>query len=61
VVIGRRDIIDPQKDQLLNLAWRALQSARGPDVETLLGTARTLLPAERGAALDSPVGSLAPQ
>jgi hypothetical protein len=60
VVIGRRDIVDLQKDQLLNLAWRALQATRGPDVETLLGTARALLPAERGAALDSPVGSAAP-
>jgi len=61
VVIGRRDIVDLQKDQLLNLAWRALHATRGPDVETLLGTARALLPAERGAALDAPAGSLAPQ
>ena len=61
VVIGRRDIVDLQKDQLLNLSWRALQATRGPDVETLLGTARALLPAERGAALDSPVGSSVPQ
>ena len=57
VVIGRRDIVDLQKDQLLNLAWRALQATRGPDVETLLGTARALLPAERGAGLDAPSGS----
>jgi carboxyl-terminal processing protease len=61
VVIGRRDIVDLQKDQLLNLAWRALQATRGPDVETLLGTARALLPAERGAELYAPTGSLAPQ
>jgi C-terminal peptidase prc len=57
VVIGRRDIVDLQKDHLLNLAWRALQATRGPDVETLLGTARALLPAERGAGLDAPSGS----
>jgi len=57
VVIGRRDIVDLQKDQLLNLSWRALQATRGPDVETLLGTARALLPAERGAGLDAPSGS----
>jgi len=57
VVIGRRDIVDLQKDQSLNLAWRALQATRGPDVETLLGTARALLPAERGAGLDAPSGS----
>jgi carboxyl-terminal processing protease len=61
VVIGRRDIVDLQKDQLLNLAWRALQATRGPDVETLLGTARALLPAERGAGLDAPSGSRLPQ
>jgi len=57
VVIGRRDTVDLQKDQLLNLAWRALHATRGPDVETLLGTARALLPAERGAGLDAPSGS----
>jgi hypothetical protein len=61
VVIGRRDIVDLQKDQLLNLAWRALHATRGPDVETLLGTARALLPAERGAGLDAPSGSRLPQ
>jgi carboxyl-terminal processing protease len=61
VVIGRRDIVDLQKDQILNVAWRALQATRGPDVETLLGRARALLPAERGAGLDAPSGSLAPQ
>lgn len=57
VVIGRHDIVDLRKDQLLNLAWRALQATRGPDVETLLGTARALLPAERGAELAAPSGS----
>lgn len=57
VVIGRRDKVDLQNDQLLNLAWRALHATRGPDVETLLGTARALLPAERGAGLDAPNGS----
>jgi len=57
VVIGRRDIVDLQKDQLLNLSWRALQATRGPDVETLLGTARALLPAERGAGLAAPSAS----
>jgi len=61
VVIGRRDIVDLQKDQLLNLSWRALQATRGPDVETLLGTARALLPSERGAGLDAPSGSRLPQ
>jgi hypothetical protein len=57
VVIGRRDIVDLQKDQLLNLAWRALHATRGPDVETLLGTARALLPEERGAGLAAPSAS----
>ncbi|MBI4381796.1 MAG: S41 family peptidase [candidate division NC10 bacterium] len=61
VVIGRRDIVDLQKDQVLSLAWRALQATREPDVETLLGTARALLPAERGAGLDAPSGSRLPQ
>ncbi|MGH7411511.1 MAG: S41 family peptidase [Candidatus Methylomirabilis sp.] len=61
VVIGRSDTIDLQKDQPLALAWRALQAAHGPDVEKLFGTAKARLPAQRGVALDSPVGSAAPQ
>ena len=61
VVIGRADTIDLQKDQPLGLAWRALQAAQGPDVEKLLSMAKALLPAERGVALDSPVGSAASQ
>jgi len=61
VMIGRSDALDLQKDQPLSLAWRALRAASGPDVETLLGTARALLPAERGAGLDAPSGSWLPQ
>jgi carboxyl-terminal processing protease len=61
VVIGRRDTVDLDKDQPLNLAWRTLQAARGPDVDALLGTARSLLPAERGAGLGVPGGDLPSQ
>jgi carboxyl-terminal processing protease len=61
VVIGRRDIVDLQKDQLLNLAWRALQATQGSDVDKLLSKARAFLPPQRGAELDAPTGSLAPQ
>jgi carboxyl-terminal processing protease len=61
VVIGRRDTLDLQKDAALGLAWRTLLAAQGADVDKLLGTARTLLPAERGASLDAPVGSSASQ
>jgi carboxyl-terminal processing protease len=56
VLIGRRDTVDPRKDPLLDLAWRTLLAAQGPEVDKLLSTARALLPVERGAALDSPVG-----
>jgi carboxyl-terminal processing protease len=56
VLIGRRDTVDPRKDPLLDLAWRTLLVAQGPEVDKLLSTARALLPVERGAALDSPVG-----
>lgn len=61
VVIGRRDTFDPGKDPLLGLAWRTLLLAEGPDVDKLLGTARTLLPVERGAALDAPASFPASQ
>jgi carboxyl-terminal processing protease len=61
VVIGRRDTVDLDKDQPLNLAWRALQAARGPDVDALLGTARSLLPPERGAGLEAPSSALPSQ
>jgi len=61
VVIGRRDTLDLQKDHPLALAWRTLLVAQGPDVDKLLNTARTLLPVERGAALDAPIGSPAAQ
>jgi len=57
VVIGRRDTVDPSKDPLLDLAWRTLLVAQGPEADKLLSTARALLPMERGAALDLPVGS----
>jgi len=61
VVIGRRDTPDLQKDQPLGLAWRTLQSAQGADVDRLLGTARGLLPAQRGAELDLPAAAMSPQ
>jgi len=61
VVIGRADSIDLQNDQPLGLAWRALQGARGSDVDRLLSTAKALHPVQRGVALDSPVSSVTPQ
>ena len=57
VVIGRRDTLDLQKDHPLALAWRTLLVAQGQDVDELLNTARTLLPVERGAALEAPASS----
>lgn len=61
VVIGRSDTLDLHKDPLLGLAWRTLQAAQGSDVDRLLSTGRALLPPERGALLEAPVGSPAPQ
>ncbi len=61
VIIGRRDTVDPNKDPLLDLAWRTLLKAQGPEVDKLLSTARALLPVERGAGLDAPSGSRLPQ
>ncbi len=61
LVIGRRDTLDLHKDPVLAIAWRTLLAAQGADVDKLLNTARTLLPLERGAALDPPVGSSASQ
>jgi carboxyl-terminal processing protease len=61
VVIGRGATPDLHNDQPLRLAWRTLQAAQGATVEKLLGAARTLLPAQRGAELDLPTGSVAPQ
>ncbi len=61
VVIGRRETLDLDKDQPLRLAWRTLRTAQGADVDKLLDEARTFLPAQRGAGLDSPTGALVPR
>jgi carboxyl-terminal processing protease len=61
VIIGRRDTLDVSKDPLLGLAWRTLLVAQGQDVDSLLNTARALLPVERGAALEAPAGASTPR